>query len=109
MRQTRAAAKQRHSVVGTGARMSTALPDRPIESPGQDLLGRTRFASGLAALIANAPPRSSLRIGIYGGWGEGKTSVLQLIKRDLEERNHVCVWLTPWIWEDRNEIADALL
>jgi len=60
-------------------------------------------------LILNAPPDSSLRLGIYGGWGEGKTSVLHLMKLQLESAGHLCVWLTPWLFESREEVASALL
>lgn len=71
------------------------LPDRPITDPTEDFLERDSFAENIAKLILHAPPQSSLRIGVYGGWGEGKTSVLKLIQYYLQKEGQVCVWLTP--------------
>jgi hypothetical protein len=33
---------------------------------------------------------------VYGGWGEGKTSVLQLVQKRLQEERHVTVFLYAW-------------
>jgi hypothetical protein len=74
----------------------TTLPDDPITAEDQDLLGRTGFARAIADLVLNAPPGATLRIGVYGGWGEGKTSVLQLVQKRLEEERHVTVFLYAW-------------
>lgn len=88
--------------------MTTSLPDQPITSLDADLLGRGRFAQSLAELISKAPAGSSLRIGVFGGWGEGKTSVLQLIQAILQKESHICVWLVPWVTESRELIAEQL-
>jgi predicted KAP-like P-loop ATPase len=52
-----------------------SISDRPIATDAEDALGRARFAKSIADLILSSPPKETLRIGIYGGWGEGKTSV----------------------------------
>src|SRR5713101_4656245 len=89
--------------------MTTVLPDRPIRSPEEDFLDRTSFAQNIADLILYAPPQASLRIGVYGGWGEGKTSVLELICRRLREAGQACAWLTPWSLSSREEVIEQLV
>lgn len=84
------------------------LPDNPIQDPEADLLGRRTFAESIANLIDASPAGSSTRIGVFGGWGEGKTSILLLTRGILENKGHVCVWLVPWVTDSREAIADQL-
>ena len=88
--------------------VTSDLPDRPVTNPQDDHLGRADFAERLASLIIAAPQGSTLRIGVYGEWGEGKTSVLQLMDRRFRESGHVCVWVVPWMVESRQDIAVLL-
>jgi hypothetical protein len=89
--------------------MRIVISDRPIEIHEEDVLGRSPFAKSIADQIINAPDRGSLRIGIYGGWGEGKTSILRLIATELEKNGHVCIWVTPWVFSNREEILGYLI
>ncbi len=89
--------------------MITVISDRPIERPDEDLLGRSPFAKNIADQILHTPDKGSLRIGIYGGWGEGKTSILRLIANELEKNGHVCIWITPWVFSNRGEILEYLI
>jgi len=89
--------------------MKIVISDRPIEIPEEDILGRSPFAKSIADQIIHTPDKGSLRIGIYGGWGEGKTSILRLIANELEKNGHVCIWVTPWVFSDRGEILEYLI
>jgi len=89
--------------------MKIVISDRPVEILEEDLLGRFPFAKNIADQIIHTPDRGSLRIGIYGGWGEGKTSILRLIAKELERNGHVCVWLTPWVFSNREEVLEYLI
>jgi len=84
------------------------IPDTPVLTPDQDELGRLPFASAVADLILGAPAKSSIRIGIHGGWGEGKTSVLKLIECQLRAEGHHAVWLSPWASSSREDLLAAL-
>ena len=66
----------------------TSLPlsaDAPITEPGQDRLNRAPFARRIAEAILAWNDESSIVIGIYGQWGSGKSSVLNLVTAKLEE------------------------
>src|SRR3954454_15143947 len=86
-----------------------SIADRPISTDGEDALGRARFARSIAALILSAPVTETLRIGIYGGWGEGKTSVLRLIETALRKHGHPVVWITPWATASREALVSDLI
>ncbi|PEN09635.1 hypothetical protein CRI93_02580 [Longimonas halophila] len=59
--------------------------DTPISSIEEDQLGRDTFAIQIANSIRNLPGTDGMVIGVEGGWGEGKTSVLNMIREALEE------------------------
>ena len=54
-------------------------PDTPLHEQKADRFDRWPFAERIARTIADRETPSSLVIGIYGKWGEGKTTVLNYI------------------------------
>lgn len=54
--------------------------DRPIASANEDQFGRAPFAERIATTLASRHDPSSLVVGIYGPWGDGKTSTLHLME-----------------------------
>jgi hypothetical protein len=88
---------------------AATIPDDPITDELDDALGRARFAKGLADLISNAPKGMTLRIGVYGGWGEGKTSVLKLMQRQLEAKDHVCIFIQSWATRSTDALLERLI
>ena len=60
--------------------------DKPIEQFDEDLLGRATFAKQLADSILSIDLSDSFAIGIYGKWGTGKTSVLNLVQKEIEAK-----------------------
>ena len=59
--------------------MNSVEPDRPIEGRSRDLLGRAPFAENLAKAILNYAYKDTLVIGLYGAWGSGKTSIINMV------------------------------
>lgn len=55
------------------------VTDAAVERPEQDRFRRWPFAQRVAQTIAQRRDPASLVVGIYGDWGEGKTSVLNFI------------------------------
>jgi len=89
--------------------MTGALPDAAISGRAQDQFGRSRLANSVADIIHHAPVGTSMRVGIYGDWGEGKTSVLKLVEESLSQSGHICVWVAPWLGKTTDDIWDHLL
>lgn len=78
-----------------------------------DDLGRWRFAAEIADVIRSTPADWSARIGIFGKWGEGKSTVLHFLEEMLKPEGNIVFNFTPWavqkldeLWE---EFGNALL
>jgi len=74
--------------------------DRPIVTEQEDRFGRTPFANRIAETIVRLDDPSSLVIGIYGAWGEGKTSVLNLMAARMRgEAGVILLRFNPWLFD----------
>lgn len=50
-------------------------------------------------------------IGLYGDWGSGKSSLMHMCKRQLEQQNDgtVCLLFNGWLYESYNDAKTAIL
>ena len=64
------------------------LSDQPITTAKDDLLGRAGFARQVASAMLSCPSdkKGSFGIGLFGGWGSGKTSVLNMVMEAMAEK-----------------------
>ena len=100
----RESAEKSHPLVASEGSVTTASlendaydSDAPISDPGQDDFDRWPFARRIAETIVARTDKASLCIGIYGSWGEGKTTVLQFIERKLAGDKKVrLIHFNPW-------------
>jgi predicted KAP-like P-loop ATPase len=88
--------------------------DEPITSPKQDILRREKFVKDLYKLILKRPLEltGSFTIGLNGSWGEGKTSVINLLitmllKSPCFKRNYLLIQFDPWYFGDEKAILNA--
>jgi hypothetical protein len=81
------------------------LADAPVTDPADDRFRRQPFAHRIADTIADRPDPTSLVVGLYGKWGEGKTTVLNFIEDRLEgNENVVCVRFNPWLYQSDSQL-----
>ncbi|HEY2169797.1 MAG TPA: P-loop NTPase fold protein, partial [Candidatus Angelobacter sp.] len=71
-----------------------------------DDLNRWRFASEIVDVISATPPDWSVRIGVFGKWGEGKTTVLRFAEQMLKEKKNIVFDFNPWAIQNWNELWD---
>lgn len=83
--------------------------DNPISTPDEDNLDRDRYARSLASIVTGAPHGSSFRLGVYGEWGEGKTSVMRLIEGSVKNKCFKTTWIYPWAATSSAELRHLLL
>lgn len=71
--------------------------DKPISTHAEDKFKRYNFSKRIAETIINRKSDDGLVIGIYGAWGEGKTSVLNILEKELDlDSNIIVVKFNPW-------------
>ena len=58
--------------------------DQPIATRADDRFNRAPFATRMADTIATRVDPASIVIGLYGPWGDGKTSVLEMMEGGAE-------------------------
>ncbi|MEU8235554.1 P-loop NTPase fold protein [Actinoplanes sp. NPDC048967] len=58
--------------------------DRAVSDPSDDLLAMAEDAARVARRVATAD--LPFTVGVYGAWGEGKTSFAKLVAHDLERQ-----------------------
>jgi predicted KAP-like P-loop ATPase len=51
-----------------------------------------------------------LTIGVYGGWGSGKSSLVHMVRADLERKEGiVCISFNGWLFESYEDAKSALM
>ena len=82
-------------------------PDLPIAKLEEDGLNRGPFAESLAKTLVQYSFPSSLTIGLYGEWGSGKTSLLNMVFENVERIDDGVVVLrfNPWLCSDPKQLV----
>ena len=86
--------------------------DKPICTSDEDLLGRKGFAKILAQSILNLKTSDTFSIGLFGKWGSGKTSVVNMTLNELEalqktvkeDDQIVVVHFEPWNFSTTDQL-----
>lgn len=89
--------------------------DQAIKNSNQDLFGRKHFSQRIAQIIVSRTDKESIVIGIHAPWGEGKTSVLNMIEEELSKHapkndrtlmndNIIVFKFNPWRFPDEHQL-----
>lgn len=76
--------------------------DQPITSEEDDRFSRAQFAQRITQIINRKENTEGLVIGLFGKWGSGKSSVLNLMKNSLA--NEIILEFNPWFFENEKEL-----
>jgi len=82
--------------------------DLPIESDKNDDLNRERFVKAIVKEVKSLNDNKSIVIGLYGKWGSGKTSILNLSQKELEEIGCFTTYFNPWRYNDEDILLKEL-
>ncbi len=86
--------------------------DRAITSRDEDKLNRALFAEYLARCMLDHKDSESLVIGLYGGWGVGKTSIINLALEELhfasnnmeDSEKPIILNFSTWSYSGQNQL-----
>lgn len=81
--------------------------DKPIESLEEDVLGREKFILNLVDNIKSYSDNESLTIGLYGEWGSGKTSIINITSKLLEKEKFKVIHFNPWNFKGQDELIQC--
>jgi hypothetical protein len=79
--------------------MNSIQLDKPVSNKNEDHFQRYGFSKRIATIINAGNYPKSLVIGIYGKWGEGKSSVLNFIENEIDESAHK-IKFNPWYFQE---------
>jgi len=88
-------------------------PDQPIKSYKDDILGRRPFAQSLGNAILSYKEKDSIVIGLFGAWGSGKTSIINMAlehidlvsKNKIDDEKPIVIRFNPWNYSDQNQLV----
>ena len=82
--------------------------DQPIDTYKEDLLGRHSFAKALASSILSYEQVDSISVGLFGEWGSGKTSIINMtleeIRANPTTNKPLIMKFNPWNFSDQNQL-----
>ena len=75
-----------------------------------DMLFYSPYANTIVNFIKE-PELTPLTIGLYGSWGAGKSSLLQLIQQNIDHdtKDIVCISLNAWQFEGYEDAKVAIM
>ena len=90
----------------------TSITDKPIKSGKDNLLGIESYAEALSDFIRYSS--TPLTLGMQGEWGTGKTSLMNIIRENLEGTGNslATAWVNTWefsLFKEAHEITPAVL
>jgi len=81
--------------------------DKPIKTKNEDFLGRKEFAEVVTNAIIdyNIDGDESLTIGLFGKWGSGKTSIINMVLEDVQQEDNIVIFkFEPWLYSDTDQL-----
>ena len=91
------------------------IKDYRLDFPtDEDLLGFSDYAESIINIIEKSKDkRTSLTIGIFGQWGTGKSSFLNIIEKKLnpnvKKLNYTTIFFNAWKYENEENLLAALM
>lgn len=84
--------------------------DMPIKSQENDLLNRREFAKNLGKTLLDMDAKNGYCIGLFGPWGSGKSSIINMILEEVRiqsevmESTTVLMSFNPWNFSSSDQL-----
>jgi photosystem II stability/assembly factor-like uncharacterized protein len=87
----------------------TLVSDRPISRGDADALGLRDLADAVSRFLRNTRTEPPLTLAVTGPWGSGKSSLMNLVREDLESFGFRPVTFNAWHHQKEDHLLAALL
>jgi len=80
--------------------------DKPINTVQEDRFQRFNFSKRIADTITHRKSSDSIVLGLFGEWGSGKSSILNLINNELSKESDSILLLefNPWMYNHEENL-----
>jgi hypothetical protein len=85
------------------------VSDNPISTSSADVFDFSAVALGLSRFLRNEKTVPPLTIAVTGEWGSGKSSLMNLLRADLERYGFRPVWFNAWHHQKEENLLASLL
>ena len=86
---------------------SSIAADNPIQSSQEDTLGRITPAQTFASQILSIDSSKGVVVAVFGPWGSGKTSFVNLAREKLEESGVTILDFNPWMFSGADQLVES--
>lgn len=90
----------------TSAHLESDSPKTSANSVTQSF---QNLANTLSALLINPNTRGPLTLSLNGSWGSGKSTLINLISRQLTDAHATCISFDAWHHQNENHLFAALM
>ena len=80
--------------------------DNPIRGPEEDRLGRMESARSFAQQVLELDASEGVAVGIFGPWGSGKTSFINLARQEFKCKQVPILDFNPWIFSGMEQLVE---
>ena len=84
--------------------LTPLLPDNPISSPDEDVLDWVSTATTFAHQILKLDATQGLVVGVFGSWGSGKTSFINLACPEFKRAGVPVLDFNPWLFSGTDQL-----
>ena len=79
--------------------------DNPIRDPKDDVLGRDEVAESFVDHVLDLDVSEGAVVGVFGPWGSGKTSFINLARAKFEARGNPVFDFNPWMFSGTEQLV----
>lgn len=79
--------------------------DNPIRDPEDDVLGRNDVAESFVRHVLELDVSEGAVVGVFGSWGAGKTSFINLAKAKFKARGNPVFDFNPWMFSGTEQLV----
>ena len=97
--------RQEGNLVSDGDDSARIPGDNPIRGPQDDVLERTDIAEQFAKRVLDLDVSEGAVVGVFGPWGSGKTSFVNLARTVFDREEVPVLEFNPWLFSGADQLV----